>query len=145
MAVTTPQRLKGIVREGIERVWNEGDLSYVDENVADGYVGHDPSEPEDLRGPEGFKSYVRQFRTAFPDLEVDVDEMVAEGDTVAVRYTWRGTHEGELMGVEPTGTRVEGTGMSFVGFEGEKIRGDWFLNDTLGLLQQLGVVESPGE
>lgn len=85
------------------------------------------------------------FRTAFPDLEMHEEAIIAEGDTVAVRYAWRGTHEGELMGIDPTGTTVEATGMAFVRFENGKRTKDWFCDDTLGILQQLGVVESPGE
>ena len=145
MATTTTQQPKELAREDIERIWNEGDLSFVDEHYDDEYVLHDPSLSEDIHGPEGFKSYVREFRTAFPDLEVIDYQMIAEGDTVAVRYTWRGTHEGELEGIEPTGTQVEGTGMAFVRFEDGKVREGWILDNTLGLLQQLGVVEPFGE
>lgn len=144
MAVTT-QQLGAIVREDIERIWNEGELSFVDELYADDYVLHDPSLPEEVHGPEGYKSYVRELREAFPDLTVSDDAMITEGDTVAIRYSWRGTHEGEFMGIEPTGKRVEGTGMVFVRFEDGKVREDWIIDDSLGLLRQLGVIESPGE
>lgn len=144
MAATT-RRLEAVVREDIERVWNDGDLSVVDEHYADDYVLHDPSLPEDVHGPEGFKSYVREFRAAFPDLEVVDYDVITEGDTAAIRYTWRGTHEGELMGIEPTGTEVEGTGMAFSRFEDGKAQEDWIVDDVLGLLRQLGVVEPLGE
>lgn len=145
MAATTSRQPAAIAHEDIKRIWNEGDLSFVDDHYADDYVLHDPSLPEDVQGPEGFKSYVRQFRTAFPDLSVNDYELITEGDTVAVRYAWHGTHEGELMGIEPTGTQVEGTGTAFVRFEDGKVQEAWFLDDTLGLLRQLGVVEPFGE
>lgn len=145
MAVTTTQQLTAIVREDIDRVWNEGDLSFIDEQYADDYVLHDASLPEDVHGRDGYKAYVQEFRKAFPDLEVTGNEIITEDDTVAVRYSWRGTHQGELMGIEPTGKQVEGTGMVFVRFENGKVREDWIIDDSFGLFQQLGVVESPGE
>ncbi|WP_409338677.1 ester cyclase [Halalkalicoccus ordinarius] len=72
---------------------------------------------EEVHGQEGHKSYGHGFRKTFPDLEVTADRIVTEDDTVAVRYPWRGTHRGELVGIEPTGKRVEGTGMVVVRFE----------------------------
>lgn len=145
MAVTTTQDFKAIAREDIERVWKESDFSFVDEHYADDYVLHDMNQSTEIYGPEGYKSYVQAFRTAFPDLDVIDYEMISEGETVAIKYTWRGTHEGELMGIEPTGREVEASGMAFSRFEDGKIREDWVLDDTLGLFQQLGIIESLGE
>lgn len=144
MAATTTEQPKAIAREDIERIWNEGELSFVDDHYAEDYVLHDPALPEDVHGPEGFKAYVREFRAAFPDLEVDDYDLIAEGDTVAVRYTWHGTHEGELMGIEPTGRKIEGNGTAFVRFEDGKVREGWILDDTFGMLRQLGIVDPLG-
>lgn len=72
-------------------------------------------------------------------------DIVAEGDTVALRYAARMTHKGEFLGIEPTGKIIDATGMAFLRFEDGKRKEDWFLDDSLGILQQLGVVELPTE
>ena len=81
-------------------------LSGVDELTASDYVGHDPANPEPLRGPEGVKEFISTYRAAFPDAQITVEQQLAEGDLVATRWNARGTHEGELMGIQPTGKQV---------------------------------------
>lgn len=145
MTSTTPEQLKESVHEYFDRTWGEGDFSVVDEQFADDYVGHVPLQPEDAQGPEGFKAMARTYLTAFPDVEASIDDLIVEGDTVAVRYTWNGTHQGEVMGLGPTGRTVEGSGMAFLRFEDGKRVEDWIMEDNLGLMEQLGVFPpSPG-
>lgn len=84
-------------------------------------------------------------RAAFPDFELTVEDVIAEDDTVVQHYRATGTHEGELMGIEPTGTEVEFEGLDKVRFEDGQIVEEFGRADTIGLLQQLGVVEPPGE
>ena len=137
---------KAIVRREVEELYNpDGDLDAVDELFAPGYVLHDPSLPESGRGPESARQLASAFRSAFPDLHTTFDGAVAEGDKVAYRWTASGTHEGELMGIPPTGRRVQTSGMTINRFSGGRIAEDWYQSDDLGMMQQLGVIPSPDE
>jgi steroid delta-isomerase-like uncharacterized protein len=130
---------KNIVRRAFEEPW-KGNLEVVDELYASNYVGHDPSMPEPLRGPEGVKDFISTYRAAFPDARITVEQQLAEGDLVATRWTGRGTHEGELMGITPTGKQVTVSGLTITRLEGDKIV-EAFLNwDTFGMMQQLDAV-----
>jgi steroid delta-isomerase-like uncharacterized protein len=86
-----------------------------------------------------------QFRTAFPDLVTTVEDMVAEGDRVAVRHTHRATHTGAFQGIPPTGKRIEVTGIEVLRMREGQIAEFWHMDDFLGLMQQLGVVPAPGQ
>ncbi len=136
---------KALVRRAFEEIWNQGNLDAVGEFCADDYVLHDPMVPEEVRGPEGFRSYVATFRNAFPDLEFTIEDELAEGDRVATRYSARGTHRGELMGVAPSGNRIAVTGIVISRISGGKFTEAWVSGDDLGLMQQIGVVPSPEE
>ena len=130
----------------IRRFFQEFNHAAVDELFVAEYVHHDPSLPPDLQhGREAYKQVVRLFLTGFPDLKTTVDGIVAEGDMVACRWTFQGTQQGEMMGLPPTGKRVLGSGMSIHRIVGGKIAEGWFNFDTLGMLQQLGAIPSPGE
>jgi ketosteroid isomerase-like protein len=83
-------------------------VELVDELLAPDYVSHAPGEPELKRGPEDIKEVVRAYHSAFPDLTYTVEKQVAEGDMVVTRWTVRGTHQGELMGVPPSGRHMHG-------------------------------------
>ena len=126
-----------------EEVFNKGDLSVADELIATNYVYHGPMGME-YKGPEGFKQMVTMTRTAFPDLHVTIDDMVAEGDKVVSRYTMTGTHKGEYMGIAPTGKQVTMTAANFYRFEGGKEVEDLPYSDSLALYQQLGVSPPTG-
>ena len=130
-------------RRFLEEAFNEGNLSVVDELFASDYVLHDPANPEEIRGPEGIKQFVQMYRSAFPDTHITVEDQIAEGDEVVTRWTGRGTHQGELFGVAPSGNQVELSGITISRFEGDKIAEDWTNSDTLGLMQQIGAVPSP--
>lgn len=138
----TTQQNKEVVRRVIE-VYNRGNLDAVDELLAPDYVNHDPTMPEDVRGPEGFKEYVAMFRAAFPDMQMEIQSQVAEGDEVATRWSGTGTHDGNLMGIPPTGNRVEVTGMAFDRFSGGKVVESWSNDDILGLMRQIGAIPAP--
>src|SRR5215207_10454783 len=92
---------KVLARRVLEEIFNKGNLDAADELLAPDFVDHDPSMPEDVRGPEGFKEYVSAYRSAFPDLHVQIEDQIAEGDKVTTRWTGTGTHEGELAGIAP--------------------------------------------
>jgi steroid delta-isomerase-like uncharacterized protein len=137
------EELKAIARREVDEIFTAGDLAVVDELYAADYIGHDPTRPEPIRGPAGVKEQVSGYRTAFPDLQIAADEIVAEGDLVVTRWTATGTHEGELFGVTPTGRQVTATGISIIRVAGGKIVEDWTSWDALGLMQQLGALPAP--
>jgi steroid delta-isomerase-like uncharacterized protein len=136
---------KALARRVLEEMFNEGNLDLADEVFAPDYVNHDPAMPEDIRGPEGFKEYVGAYRTAFPDLHLQIEDQIAEGDRVVTRWTGTGTHEGELAGIAPTGNRVTLPGMEIVRFSGGKLAEGWEGYDSMVLMQQLGAIPSPEE
>lgn len=134
---------KAIIYRLMDEVWNGRKLEVLDEIVAPDAIIHSPTVPNVSRGPEGAKEYVRLFWAAFPDLRVTTDDMVAEGDKVALRWSAHGTHRGRLLGIEPTGKPMTITGQAIYQIRAGKIEEDWINADTLGMLQQLGVVPSP--
>jgi steroid delta-isomerase-like uncharacterized protein len=139
---------KAVSRRVAEEVFNGGNVDLADELYAPDSVLHDPSLPEDLHGPEGIKRYAAMTLGAFPDIRVTVEDQVAEGDKVVSRWTATGTHTGDLMGIPPTGRRVEISGVTINRFSGGKIAEDWYQSDDLGMMRQLGVVpsdERPGD
>jgi steroid delta-isomerase-like uncharacterized protein len=129
-------------RRLFDAVFSRGELDAVDEIMAPGSVGHAP--PDVLEGPDGVRAFVSSIRSAFPDLEFDVRDLIAEGETVVVRWVARGTHEGEFQGIPPTGETIEMTGITIERFEDGRIVEGWTNRDALGMLQQLGVVPAPG-
>ena len=134
---------KAIVRRINDEVWNKGDLDVIDELIADEAVVTVIGAPEEVRGPQGFRGFVVMYRTAFPDLRITIDEMIGEGDVVVTRWTATGTHEGELMGIAPTGKQATTPGVNITRVSGGKLVEGWGLFDQLGLLQQLGAVPVP--
>lgn len=135
--------LKAIARREIEEVFSAGELDVVDEIYAADYVGHDPALPEAIHGRSGVKEQVTGYRSAFPDLRLTADDIVAEGDRVVTRWTATGTHEGELFGVAPTGRQVTVNGITVMRIAGGRIAEDWTSWDALGLMQQLGALPAP--
>jgi steroid delta-isomerase-like uncharacterized protein len=131
---------KAIVRRLIEEVWNKGNMQVADELFAPNYTHHDPSTPDVGRGPEGEKKRATHYRAAFQDLRMTVEEVLAEGETVTVRWSCRGNHKGELNGIAPTGKQFSTTGITIARFSNGKITEGWVNWDALGLMQQLGAV-----
>jgi len=128
---------KALARRVIDEAWNRGELSTIDEVFAPDYVEHNP-RPGQGPGIDGYKGGILMLRTAFPDLRLEVHELIAEGDRVAVRYTLHGTHEGELMGLPAAGQRVASDGMVIARFENGKVVERSGVQDMLTLLQQIG-------
>jgi steroid delta-isomerase-like uncharacterized protein len=126
-------------------IFNQANLDLVDEIYAPDCVLHDPTMPEDIRGVEGVREFYDMYRSAFPDTEITIEDQLAEGNKVATRWTGRGTHQGELMGVPASGNRVEFAGMTIDRIEGGKIAEEWDNYDALGLMQQIGAIPEPGE
>lgn len=143
--MVTEAENKELVRRSNDKIWGAGDLEILEEYVAEDYIEYNTASPEPIRGPEGYRANVQMVRAAFPDLDVTTEDLIAEGDKVVTRYTLTGTHEGELMGIEPTGKRVEIEGISIGKIEDGKVVEGWSNIDVMGMMQQLGVVEPPGE
>jgi len=120
---------------------NTSDFRAFDDVVAPNSVDHDPA-PGQGPGPEGFRQFFTEFRTAFPDLAVSVDHMVADDDNVAIAYTVTGTQRGPFMGFAPTNKRMQVRGMQIGRFVDGKLVERWGSSDQLGILQQLGLAPS---
>lgn len=140
---TTEQENKELARRFHEEVWAKRNLDFIDEQIAEDFVGYDPSLPEPVRGPDGVRETAERFQSAFPDAGVEIEQLVAEDDLLAIHRTLTGTHEGEFMGIEPTGAEVEVAGMAIYRLEDGKTVEEWQVVDMFGLLVQLGVVEPP--
>jgi len=145
--VPSPARAEdnqALVRRFLEEVINQGKLAVIDEVVASDYVGHGIGAPE-VKGSEGLKQRLTLLRTAFPDVHITVDDMVAAGDKVATRTTFHGTHKGEYLGIAPTGKTITAPGIGIMRIANGKIQENWLAGT---LLQQLGVgpkMEKPAE
>lgn len=140
---TTEAANKEIVRRVSEEAFAKGNLNVIDEHFAEDFVAHNPALPDGFDGREGYKKFIRMVRSAFPDLESTTEALIAEDDTVVERHVATGTHDGEFMEIEPTGKRVQAEGISIIRFDDGQIVEAWEQADMMGLLQQLGVVESP--
>jgi len=132
-----------IAHRADDELFNRGNLDVVDELFAPDFVYHDPASHQDWHGPERVKEYATALRAAFPDLQQTIEDQVAEGEQVAYRWTARGTHRGELLGIAPTGKQVEFGGIAIMRIVGGTITEIWEHYDALGLLQQLGVIPAP--
>ena len=134
---------KALARRLIDEAFNAGRLDVIDELFASGFVGHDPSLPEEVRGPAGVKEVIAGYRAAFPDIQVTIEDQIADGDRVVTRWRATGTHKGELMGMPATGKQATVTGITIDLIADGRIAESWDNWDTLGLMQQLGAVPLP--
>lgn len=126
-----------IVTRFVGECFNDNYRELVDEYVADDFVGHESGLPEPVRGRDGLKELLETYRSGFSDLSSEVVESCTEDDTVAVRWIMRGTHEGDVMGIEPTGKQIEVEGMQFNRVEDGKIVESHINYDALGMLRQI--------
>jgi steroid delta-isomerase-like uncharacterized protein len=135
---------KRLLHRSVDEFWNTGNVGAIDQLYATNYVGHDPSGANegDL---EHFKQYAQAVFAAFPDLRLTLDDVIAEGDKVVKRWTARCTHTGEFMGVPATGNKLEITGTTTYRVGGGKFVESWWNTDTLGMMQQMGVIPPLGE
>lgn len=142
---TTEAENKEIARQYPEEIISKGNLDLIDDIFADDYVEYNSALPEPIRGPDGVREYVSMLRAAVPDINCGVEDLIAEGDMVVRRDRATGTHEGEFMGVEGTGKEAVVEGHHIHRIEDGKLVESWAQNDMLGFLQQIGLVELPGE
>ena len=135
---------KELARRFYQEIFNAGNMAVVEEMVTSDFVDHNPPGPGMPGGSEGLKAVVGLFRTAFPDLALTVEDQLAEGDKVMNRFTARGTHQGELMGIPATGKPVAMEVVEYFRIQGGKLAERWGQADLLGMMVQLGVVPPPG-
>ncbi len=117
----------------------KGNLGVINDMVAPNFVDHDPA-PAQGKGAEGLKDFWVSFRTAFPDMKIEVEQMVADDDKVAIAYTVSGTNEGSFDGHEPTGKRMSVRGLQIACFEDGMLVERWGMSDELTIHKQLGLV-----
>jgi steroid delta-isomerase-like uncharacterized protein len=133
---------KALVRRFFEEMLNPGNADLGDDLFAVDAVDH-AAFPGQVAGREGFKQAVRMVHGAFPGIRYTADDMIAEGDRVATRWTLRGTHAGEFLGIPPTGKQVTVTGINVLRFANGQIVECWETWDRFGMMQQLGVIPAP--
>jgi steroid delta-isomerase-like uncharacterized protein len=135
---------KTIAQRFNEEVWGRGDEAALEELLDPDFVDHDalPGQSPDR---EGHRQILAAFRSAFPDLNVTTEDVVVEGDKVVSRWTARGTHQGDLMGIAPTGNGVTIKGIDVLRVAGGRIAERWAQFNDLELMQQLGAVPAPGQ
>lgn len=129
---------KALVRRLNKEVYRQGNLALIDEIYAENYVEHNPALPYDIRGLEDVREKIRMFQSAFSDATGATEDIIAEDDMVADRHRFKAVHDGEFMGIEPTGTEVEVEGMAFHRIEDGRIAETWVQADMMGMLEQLG-------
>ncbi len=138
----TQETNKALIRRWFEEVWNKGRADAIPEMFAENGIAHGLSDDVDnpLRGPAGFLPFHAQFRNAFPNMQVVVEDQVAEGDLVATRCTVRGKHTGDGLGIAATQSPVDFTGMTITRIADGKIIEAWNNFDFMRMYRQLGTL-----
>jgi len=129
---------KAIVRSFLHDVWGAGNLSLVDELVADDHVHH--LTRRDVHGPEGVRQLVSGFRRFLPDFQATIKDLIAEGDRVVVYFVLSGTDKGGYMDNSPSGNPVKYNGIDIFRVDGGKIAERWGIVDTISLMHQIGAI-----
>ncbi len=139
---------KTVIRRLTNEALNQGNMDVLDHVLADTFTYHDPANPE-VTSRDDYKQFVTALRTAFPDIHFTIEDEVADGDQLAIRWTVRGTHRGDLVTpqgpIPPTGKQVQVSGITLIRFTEGKVVEEWQNADNLGFLQQLGVIPTPGQ
>lgn len=139
----TTEENRATARRWSEELWGKGNLAVADEIIAENYVRHDPGDPFPARGPEDVKRIVTLLRAMLPDLRIEVEDTIAEGDLVVSRYTATATDTRGYMGHAPTGKSIRTSAMQMFRFANGKIAESWAARDDLGTLRQLGHLAPP--
>ena len=132
-----------LARRLVDELWNEQRFEAADELIAPDFRGYAGSFGE-VRGPAGVRRLVAVYREAFPDLKVSIDDLIVHDDTVITRWRATGTHEGDLLGLAPTGRAATGRGITIDRWRNRQAVESWSESNTLELLQQLGLIPVPG-
>lgn len=130
---------KTIARRFYDEIWNHKNLDQLNELLTPDYIWHEPSTISDLQGLERAKQFLNDYFVAFPDYRVAIDDMIAEADRVAVRWTAYGTHQGPLKGIPATGKSIMIPGISILRMKQGKCSEYWTSLDNFLLLSELGI------
>jgi predicted ester cyclase len=133
-----------VVRQYADEVWNQRRFDVCEELFRPGHVYHDPLVPMLGPGPEGVRQHHILYTQAFPDCHVIVEDLYAFADRALARWLFTGTHSGPIKGIEPTGRRVEITGIHLFRFSRGGVAETWVAADHLGMFQQMGVIPRIG-
>jgi len=136
---------KAIIRRFVEEGLNKRNAALIDEVYSTDYVGHDPDRPAPRRFEDLKQGMVGLLGKVFPDAQYSIDGLFAEDDTVVWHWTFRATHQGELMGIPPTGKVVNFSGVNIFRMMDGKVVEDWVYRNTIGMMQQLGAMPAPGQ
>ena len=136
---------KALARRVFEEGFNQGKAESIDELIAAEFVDHGAAPGVPDTGTESFRQTMLLFRTAFPDVHVTIDDMIAEGDRVVTRSLWHGTHRGTFFGIPATGKSFSLTSTDILRIEQGKVVEHWGNEDDLGMLQQLGILTQMAE
>ena len=129
--------VESLSRRIFEEIWNYRNLAVIDQLFAPEYVHHDPQSPDVVDGIEGYRQFVQQYLTAFPDLHIAIHDEIETGNTVVTRWIALGTHNGDLLGIPRTGRSM--SGITIARTRNGKIVESWNNWDALGMMRQLGV------
>ncbi len=129
------------IQRRFQDIWNQGDFNIVEEIWDKDFINHNVK----AKGFEGIRQFITVYRNAFPDVELRIDDQIAEGDKVVMHYTITGTHKGEFQGIKPTGKSIKITGIAIHRISEGRIVEIWANWDALGLMQQLGAVSLQGK
>lgn len=141
---------KAMARRFIEEGWNQGNVAVFDELCTPDWIYHDPAQPQ-IHTLEDYKQVVTEGRRVYPDIHLTIEDMIVEGDQVAVRYTVRGTNTGDIvtpsmpMPIPATCKQVTTSGISINRIAEGKAIETWNQADNLGALQQFGLIPAPGQ
>lgn len=131
------------IAKKVTDLWNTGNLKNIDEVYAPNCIFHQHHHPQssrDIRGTTDWKKFILEFREAFPDFKITIEDQIATGDKLVLRFTCRGTQKGEFMGFDPTDKKLIWTGISIYRLENNKIVESWVNWDMAGLFEQIGVI-----
>ena len=141
--MTTPEEAKAIIRRWNEEGWSGGKYELANEIISPHMTVHGAGGQAVGMGPQGLIDLIKTWRTAFPDGYMSIDDIIVEGNTVAIRNTWHGTHKADFYGILPTGKWVEVTSVGLDRVEAGKVVEGWGELDMLGMLQQMGAIPKP--
>lgn len=136
------EKNKELIKRAAREIWNAGNFENVEKIVSSDFIVHAPNPDEEVHGPEGVRLFYTQLREAFPDIQFSISEQIAEGDRVVTHLKVEGTHQGEFMGIPPTGKKFSVTAIDIDRISNGKVVECWTNLDKLTMLQQLGVIQT---
>jgi len=144
MSTTVEEQNMDIIRRWMEEGWNKGNYDVAYEVISPDMQVHGAGGQQISMGPEGLADLIKTWRDAFPDGHMTIEDLFAEGDTICIRNTWHGTHQGEFYGIAPTGKWVDITSIGIDRIVDGKVVEGWGEVNMLGAMQQMGVIPAPG-